>query len=310
MTRNGDTDRPPMSAAVLIRLMVGAVFCSEGIQKFLFPATLGVGRFTTIGIPAPAAMAPFVGIVEIVCGFLVTIGLLTRFAVGPLIIDILVAIATTKIPLFWKSGFWAAAHEARTDYCMLIGLVFLLIVGPGPWALDFRRAVRRRKRSGMHLPAGVLAAITATPGITPTAVMHHRAYYYFPDAAASKVVTVSAEGTPDAGMTVLTQAVAIKETGPKETVARFGEVYAFSPSFIAVHREEPTAISFWNLQPDDDHDFMLVAPNLNVLMSIKLPALQETSYVFTFHQEGLFNFYCTMHQPEMSGQILVLPPAH
>src|SRR3989442_1212172 len=113
--------------------------------------------------------------------------------------------------------------------------------------------------------------------------------------------------TASAGTTVLTEAVAIKETGPRATVAGFGEVYAFAPAFVAVHRDEPTEISFWNLQPDDDHDFMLVAPDAQVLMKVLLPALRKTTYVFTFHEEGLFRFYCTMHQPEMSGQILVLP---
>jgi plastocyanin len=76
---------------------------------------------------------------------------------------------------------------------------------------------------------------------------------------------------------------------------------------VAVHRDEPTEISFWNLQPDDDHDFMLVAPDSNVLMKVLLPALRKTTYILAFHEEGLFTFYCTMHQPEMSGQILVLP---
>jgi plastocyanin len=130
---------------------------------------------------------------------------------------------------------------------------------------------------------------------------------YLPTGAASQVVTVTTDSQATAGVTVLTQAVAIKETGPPETVAHFGEVYAFSPSFIAVYRDEPTLISFWNLQADDEHDFMLVDPHSNVLMKVLLPPLQETAYVFTFHQEGLFSFYCTMHQPEMSGQILVLP---
>lgn len=130
---------------------------------------------------------------------------------------------------------------------------------------------------------------------------------YLPDAAASRVVTVTEAGRAAAGLTVLTEAVAIKETGPRETVARFGEVYAFSPAFVAVRRDEPTEISIWNLQPDDDHDFMLVDPGSNVLMKVLLPALRKTTYVFTFHEEGLFTFYCTMHQPEMTGQILVLP---
>ncbi len=109
-------------------------------------------------------------------------------------------------------------------------------------------------------------------------------------------------------MTILTQAVAIKETGPKEAVARFGEVYSFSPSFITVLRDQPTRVTFWNLQPDDDHDFALVAPDLDILMYVRLPPLEKTSYLFTFRREGLFDFLCLRHQPAMSGQILVLPP--
>ena len=162
----------------------------------------------------------------------------------------------------------------------------------------------------MELALFVLAAIAATPVTATGHSMHQVERYYLPDGAASKVATVTAgERSADAAITVLTQAVAINETGPKQTVVRFGEVYVFAPSFIAVHRDKPTAVSFWNLQADDEHDFMLADPDLNVLMKVKLPALQKTSYVFTFHREGLFNFYCTMHQPAMSGQILVLPPA-
>lgn len=126
------------AAVLLVRLMVGWVFLSEGIQKFLYPAALGVGRFEKIGIPAPAFFAPFVGVVEIVCGTLLIIGLLTRLATIPLIIDITVAILTTKIPMLAKSGFWATMHEARTDYCMLLGLLFLLITGAGSLSLDAR----------------------------------------------------------------------------------------------------------------------------------------------------------------------------
>jgi putative oxidoreductase len=125
-------------ATILIRLLVGAVFLSEGIQKFLFPATLGVGRFIKIGIPAPQFFAPFVGVVEIVCGTLLIIGLVTRLATIPLIIDISVAVITTKIPMLAKAGFWSMAHEARKDYCMLLGLVFLLLVGSGPFSIDRR----------------------------------------------------------------------------------------------------------------------------------------------------------------------------
>ena len=92
---------------------------------------------------------------------------------------------------------------------------------------------------------------------------------------ASKIVSVAKEGKPEAEVIVLTEAVAIKETGPKETVAKFGEVYAFSPTFIAIRREVPTMLTFWNLQSDDEHDFMLAAPDSTVLMHLKLHAADE-----------------------------------
>ncbi len=125
-------------AVLLIRILVGWVFVSEGIQKFVFPAQLGVGRFQKIGIPSPQFMAPFVGSVEIVCGSLLLIGLFTRVAVIPLLGVILVAIATTKLPMIAKSGMWSMLHEARTDFSMLLGLVFLLITGAGTLSLDAR----------------------------------------------------------------------------------------------------------------------------------------------------------------------------
>ena len=124
------------AATILIRLIVGLVFLSEGIQKFIYPAELGVGRFTKIGIPAPEFFAPFVGVVEIVCGSLLIIGLMTRLAAVPLIIDMLVAIASTKIPILLDKGFWSMLHEARTDWSMLLGSIFLLIVGAGKYSVD------------------------------------------------------------------------------------------------------------------------------------------------------------------------------
>ena len=139
------TDAPP--AVTLVRLIVGAVFLSEGIQKFIFPGDLGVGRFVKIGIPAPEVMAPFVGVCEIVCGAFILIGLLTRLATIPLIIDMLVAISTTKIPILLQSGFWAMAHEARVDYAMLLGSIFLLIVGAGTWSIDAHLTSRVARRN-------------------------------------------------------------------------------------------------------------------------------------------------------------------
>jgi uncharacterized membrane protein YphA (DoxX/SURF4 family) len=124
------------AAVLLIRLMVGAVFLSEGIQKFLFPADIGAGRFAKIGLPAPEFLGPWVGTFEILCGALVLVGLVTRLAVVPLITIMCVAISTTKIPILMKSGFWKMAHETRTDFSMLLGCLFLLMVGAGALSLD------------------------------------------------------------------------------------------------------------------------------------------------------------------------------
>jgi len=123
-------------AIVLIRLLVGAVFLSEGIQKFLFSGTLGVVRFVKIGIPLPEFSAPFVGAVEIAGGALILLGLFTRFAALPLVINMLVAISTTKIPILLEKGFWVMAHESRTDWSMLLGSIFLVLVGGGVWSVD------------------------------------------------------------------------------------------------------------------------------------------------------------------------------
>lgn len=149
------------AATILVRFIVGPVFLSEGIQKFLYPDENGVGRFIKIGIPSPEMTAPFVGVVEIVCGMLLILGLLTRLAAIPLIINMLVAIVSTKIPILLGYeflgfslrkvsyyGFWVMAHEMRTDWAMLFGSIFLLIVGAGPLSLDAILARRRRTRSG------------------------------------------------------------------------------------------------------------------------------------------------------------------
>src|ERR1700682_3960041 len=135
-------------AILLIRVLVGWVFLSEGVQKFLFPDSLGVGRFVKIGIPWPQVMAPFVGLVEIVCGALLLIGLITRLATIPLLIDICVALYSTKIVTLAKNGFWGTLHEARTDLSMLLGLIFLLLVGGGSWSLDAWLAGRRDATHG------------------------------------------------------------------------------------------------------------------------------------------------------------------
>src|SRR6266436_7446703 len=124
---------------------------SDVCSSDLFPAVMGAGRFARIGIPAAEVMGPFVGVAEIACGALLMLGLRTRLAAVPLLVDITVAILSTKLPILLghgygpfalpqlnRYGFWSMASEARTDYAMLMGLLFLLIVGDGPWSLDAR----------------------------------------------------------------------------------------------------------------------------------------------------------------------------
>lgn len=129
---------------IIIRLMVGAVFLSEGIQKFLFADTLGAGRFEKIGLPFHDFLGNFVATFEIVCGSLILFGLFTRLASIPLMIIMVVAIATTKADVLAEKGFWEMLHGSRTDWAMLLGSIFLLIKGSGLWSLD-KRMIKNEK---------------------------------------------------------------------------------------------------------------------------------------------------------------------
>lgn len=156
-------------ATILIRCMVGGVFLWEGILKFVY-TNQGVGRFTKIGIPAPELMAHFVAILEIVGGVLLICGFLTRLVAVPFVIEMVVAILSTKVALYFgtsplplppsppQSGAWAVLHEIRSDYAQIMSVLFLLIAGPGPWSVDAIRA-RRRTRG----------AAAADPSLTATA---------------------------------------------------------------------------------------------------------------------------------------------
>jgi uncharacterized membrane protein YphA (DoxX/SURF4 family) len=144
------------SATILLRLMAGGVFLWEGILKFVY-VNQGVGRFTKIGIPAPNAMATFVGVLEIVGGVLLITGLLTRLIAVPFIIEMVVAMLSTKIALFLGTsplplppappqvGFWAVLHEIRSDYAQIMTVIFLLIVGPGRLSIDALMVRTRRE---------------------------------------------------------------------------------------------------------------------------------------------------------------------
>ncbi len=145
---------------ILVRLLVGlVVFFPEGVQKLVFADILGAGRFVRIGIPYPDLMGPFVGVVELACGALIIFGLLTRLAAVPLIVVMVVALVSTKLPIWaghdiWifhvaklpRYGFWSMAHEARADFTMLLGCLYLLVEGAGFWSLD---AILSRSRAAL-----------------------------------------------------------------------------------------------------------------------------------------------------------------
>ena len=123
---------------ILIRMIVGAVFLSEGIQKFMFPDIRGAGRFEKIGLPEPEFLGYFVGSFEVVCGLFILLGLFTRLAVIPTIVIMIVAFLTTKGEIFQEKGFWEMMHGSRTDWSMLLGSIYLLIRGSGAYSLDQR----------------------------------------------------------------------------------------------------------------------------------------------------------------------------
>jgi uncharacterized membrane protein YphA (DoxX/SURF4 family) len=169
---NPPDDAP--SATILLRLMAGGVFLWEGILKFVY-VNQGVGRFTKLGIPFPDATATFIGGLEIVGGVLVITGLLTRLIAVPFIIEMVVAILSTKIALYLGTsplplppappqvGFWAVLHEIRSEYAQLMTTLFLLVAGPGRLSLDALRA-RAVRAGGRSSGSRLFASAMETEG--------------------------------------------------------------------------------------------------------------------------------------------------
>jgi putative oxidoreductase len=131
---------------IFIRIAVGLIFFTQGILKYIDPH-MGVLRFERIGFPLPAFTAHFTGVFEIVCGLLILVGLLTRMACVPLLIVILTAICTTKLPELFHAGqgFWFMVSDARTDFAMTMSLLFLVAAGPGGWSIDARLGTAARQ---------------------------------------------------------------------------------------------------------------------------------------------------------------------
>jgi uncharacterized membrane protein YphA (DoxX/SURF4 family) len=160
-------------ATILLRLMAGGVFLWEGILKFVY-VIQGVGRFTKLGFPFPDFTASFVGRLEIVGGLLILLGLGTRFVAVPFLIEMVVAMLSTKIGLYLGTsplplppsppvtGFWAVLHEVRSEYAQLLTIAFLLWAGPGPWSVDARWAQRTGRQKHRSSSAEIASAPTAT----------------------------------------------------------------------------------------------------------------------------------------------------
>jgi putative oxidoreductase len=176
---------PPTSgpkATLALRLMAGGVFFWEGLLKFAY-ANQGVGRFTKLGMPMPEVLAPAIAVLEIVGGLLLMSGLGTRLISVPFIIEMIVAMLSTKITLYLGTsplpappappvmGGWAVLHEIRSEFAQIMTCIYLLAAGPGPWSLDALLQRRRGKAalesSARGLEYGGLARV-APPAARPS----------------------------------------------------------------------------------------------------------------------------------------------
>jgi putative oxidoreductase len=179
---------PPTSgpkATLALRLMAGGVFFWEGLLKFAY-ANQGVGRFTKLGMPMPEVLAPAIAVLEIVGGLLLMSGLGTRLISVPFIIEMIVAMLSTKITLFLGTsplpappappvmGGWAVLHEIRSEFAQIMTCVYLLAAGPGPWSLDALLQRRRRGKTALESSARGLE-YGELVGVAPSAARPLRA---------------------------------------------------------------------------------------------------------------------------------------
>ncbi len=137
-------DTPNDGKIIFARLIVGLIFISEGIQKFIYIEMLGPGFFKELGFNAPLFWANFTGTFEILCGTLVLLGLLTRLASIPLLIIMITAFFTTKLPILTTRGFWSFSHAYHTDFALTVLLILLIIYGAGKWSADLKFATSEK----------------------------------------------------------------------------------------------------------------------------------------------------------------------
>jgi len=126
------------SKIIFIRLIVGLIFISEGIQKYLIVTIFGPALFKEIGFSNPMFWVYFTGAFEILCGILILFGLLTRLAAIPLLTIMIIAFITTKLPLLATKGFWTFSHEYSIEFSLTFLLILLFIYGGGKWSVDLK----------------------------------------------------------------------------------------------------------------------------------------------------------------------------
>jgi len=298
-------------ATILLRLMAGGVFLWEGILKFVYP-NQGVGRFTKIGIPAPQIMASFVGGLEIIGGILLLLGLLTRLIAVPFIMEMLVAMASTKISLFFGTsplppppspplfGFWAVLHEIRSEYAQLLTVLFLLIAGSGAWSVDALLA-RKRKRGDRQLVNGTTSAYR---GDTNMKVIYYTKVLWFLAVISAVSLLSSKEATAEPhnfqGSEAPREVKSLQNsTKDQPQYASIGiDNFTFKPDTIMIKAGSTVT---WENHDDAPHAIRSVDKK-EQYTSEALDTDEKFSH--SFSKPGTYEYYCALH-PHMRGKIIV-----